>query len=51
VASTGAYEYAMASSYNKVGRPAVVLVADGRARPIRRRETGDDLGRLEVPAE
>ena len=51
VASTGAYEYAMASTYNKVGRPAVVLVADGQARVILRRETEDDLARLEVPGE
>ncbi|HEV3475550.1 MAG TPA: diaminopimelate decarboxylase [Actinomycetota bacterium] len=47
-ASTGAYEYAMASNYNKVGRPAVVLVRDGRARLAVRRETLDDLARLDV---
>jgi diaminopimelate decarboxylase len=47
-ASTGAYEYAMASNYNKVGRPAVVLVRHGRARVIVRRETLDDLARLDV---
>ena len=48
VASTGAYEYAMSSSYNKVGRPAVVLVRDGRDRTILRREDDGDLGRLEL---
>jgi diaminopimelate decarboxylase len=47
-ASTGAYEYAMASNYNKVGRPPVVLVRDGEARLIVRRETLDDLARLDV---
>ncbi|HEX6263277.1 MAG TPA: GNAT family N-acetyltransferase, partial [Actinomycetota bacterium] len=48
-ASTGAYEYAMASTYNKVGRPAVVLVGgDGEARPILRREELGDLARLDV---
>lgn len=47
-ASTGAYEYAMASNYNKVGRPAVVMVSDGRARLVARRETYEDLTRLEV---
>jgi diaminopimelate decarboxylase len=48
VASTGAYEYAMASNYNKVGRPAIVMVRDGEARLIVRRETDDDLARLDV---
>ncbi len=48
VASTGAYEYAMASAYNRVGRPAVVLVSDGDARLIARRESYDDLSRLDV---
>jgi diaminopimelate decarboxylase len=45
---TGAYGYAMASNYNRVPRPAVVVVADGRARLVLRRETFDDLARLEV---
>ncbi len=45
---TGAYGYAMASTYNRVPRPAVVFVADGRARPVLRRETLDDLAALEV---
>ncbi|MDF2979004.1 MAG: Diaminopimelate decarboxylase [Actinomycetospora sp.] len=48
VAATGAYCYAMASAYNKVPRPAVVAVADGTSRPLLRRETLDDLARLEV---
>ncbi|MGH2662114.1 MAG: diaminopimelate decarboxylase [Actinomycetota bacterium] len=48
VASTGAYEYAMASTYNRVGRPAVVLVSAGHARLIARREGYDDLARLDV---
>jgi diaminopimelate decarboxylase len=43
VPSTGAYTLAMSSSYNVVPRPAAVLVADGAARVIRRRETIDDL--------
>jgi diaminopimelate decarboxylase len=47
VPATGAYTLAMASNYNGVGRPAVVLVGDGDARLIRRRETVDDLLRLE----
>ncbi len=40
---TGAYGYSMASNYNKVPRPAVVFVAEGRARVVVRRETLDDL--------
>ena len=38
----------MSSNYNAVPRPAAVLVADGAARVIRRRETVDDLLRLEL---
>ncbi|MGH2740871.1 MAG: diaminopimelate decarboxylase [Actinomycetota bacterium] len=48
-AATGSYEYAMASNYNKVGRPPVVLVRDEQARLIIRREDSADLARLEVP--
>jgi diaminopimelate decarboxylase len=48
VAATGAYCYSMSSRYNMLGRPAVVAVRDGRARPILRRETVDDLLSLEV---
>jgi diaminopimelate decarboxylase len=40
---TGAYTLSMSSTYNAVPRPAAVLVADGEARVIRRRETVDDL--------
>ncbi len=45
---TGAYTLAMSSAYNAVPRPAAVLVRDGEARVIRRRETIDDLLALEV---
>jgi diaminopimelate decarboxylase len=48
VPSTGAYTLAMSSSYNVVPRPAAVLIANGRARLIRRRETIDDLLALEA---
>jgi diaminopimelate decarboxylase len=43
VPATGAYTLAMASNYNGVPRPAVVLVTDGDAELIRRRESLDDL--------
>jgi diaminopimelate decarboxylase len=48
VPATGAYTLALGSTYNGVPRPAVVLVADGEARLIRRRETVGDLLRHEV---
>jgi diaminopimelate decarboxylase len=38
----------MASTYNKVPRPAVVFVRDGAPRLVVRRETLDDLLRLDV---
>ena len=45
---TGAYGYSMASNYNKVPRPAVLFVRGGKARPVVRRETFDDLTRLDL---
>ncbi|MDR7301165.1 diaminopimelate decarboxylase [Haloactinomyces albus] len=48
VAATGAYCYVMASNYNRLPKPAVVAVQDGQARMLLRRETEDDLLRLEV---
>ena len=50
VPATGAYTLAMSSTYNAVPRPAAVLVADGEARLIRRRESLDDLLALEPAA-
>jgi diaminopimelate decarboxylase len=51
VPATGAYTLSMASNYNAVPRPAAVLVRDGEARLIRRRETIDDLLALELGVE
>ncbi len=48
VAATGAYCYSMASSYNRLPRPAVVAVRDGVARVLLRRETIEDQFRLEM---
>jgi diaminopimelate decarboxylase len=45
---TGAYGHSMASNYNKVPRPAVLFVANGEARTVVRRETFDDLVRLDL---
>ena len=48
VRDAGAYGFAMASNYNMRPRAAEVLVEDGRARLVRRRETFEDLVRGEV---
>jgi diaminopimelate decarboxylase len=40
---TGAYNYSMASNYNRVPRPAVVMLRDGQDRLVVRRETFEDL--------
>ncbi len=47
-AVTGAYGHSMGSNYNKVLRPPVVFVADGTSRLVVRRETFEDLTRLDV---
>lgn len=46
--ASGAYCLAMASNYNLAPRPPIVLVRDGRARLVRRRETYEDLMRADV---
>ena len=43
IPASGAYAPAMASTYNLNGRPAIVLVSNGQARLLRRRETYADL--------
>jgi diaminopimelate decarboxylase len=51
VMGTGAYNYSMSSNYNRLARPAGVLVKDGRADLILRRETLEDLLRFdELPS-
>lgn len=40
---TGAYNYSMASNYNRVPRPPVVMLRDGQPRVVVRRETYEDL--------
>ncbi|MBS3951277.1 MAG: diaminopimelate decarboxylase [Peptococcaceae bacterium] len=44
---TGAYNYSMASNYNRIPRPAVVLVKDGNARLIIQRESYEDIIKLD----
>lgn len=45
---TGAYNYAMASNYNRIRRPAVVLVKDGKADVAVKRESLEDISRNDV---
>ncbi|MCL2033790.1 MAG: diaminopimelate decarboxylase [Oscillospiraceae bacterium] len=48
VFSTGAYNYSMASNYNRLPKPAVVFVKDGEARVVVNRETLEDMARNDV---
>jgi len=48
IPACGAYCIAMASNYNAALKPAIVMVQDGRARLVRRRETYSDLTRSDV---
>lgn len=43
VLTTGAYNYSMASHYNRIPIPAVVMVRDGKSRLVVKRETYDDI--------
>ncbi|EEI25317.1 diaminopimelate decarboxylase [Lentilactobacillus hilgardii] len=49
--ATGAYGYAMASNYNRNPRPAVIFVENGQDNLAIRRETFEDLIRLDQPLE
>ena len=49
VAATGAYGESMASNYNRLPRPAAVLVRDGKVRPLIRRETYADIVGRDLP--
>lgn len=48
VLSTGAYNYSMASNYNRIPRPPVVMVKDGEARLIIKAESYEDLVRNDI---
>lgn len=47
VCTTGAYNYSMASNYNRIPRPPVVMLRDGESRVAVRRETIEDLAALD----
>ena len=46
--TTGAYQYSMASNYNRLGRPPVVILKDGKDYVAVKRESVEDLVRLDV---
>lgn len=48
VMTTGAYNYAMASNYNRIPRPAMVMLCAGKDKLIVRRESYEDLIRNEL---
>jgi len=48
ILATGAYNYSMSSNYNRIPRPAVVLVKDGKARVIVKREDYNDIIRNDI---
>jgi diaminopimelate decarboxylase len=48
ILTTGAYNYSMASNYNRLARPAAVLVDSGTADLIVKRETYDDIIRNDI---
>lgn len=48
VLATGAYNYSMSSNYNRIPRPAVVMVKDGVSREIVKRETFEDIIRNDI---
>ncbi|MEG0361909.1 MAG: diaminopimelate decarboxylase [Longicatena sp.] len=49
--TTGAYGYSMASNYNKLGRPSVVFVKDGKVRTVIKKESYEDMLSLECNEE
>ena len=48
VLSTGAYNYSMSSNYNRIPRPPVLLVRNGKARVIVKREDHEDIIRNDI---
>ena len=48
VFGTGAYNYSMSSNYNRIPRPATLLVCNGEAEIIQKRERPDDLLKYDV---
>ena len=48
ILATGAYNYSMASHYNRVPNAAVVMVKGGTSRVVVRRETFEDMAKNDI---
>lgn len=48
VLATGAYNYSMSSNYNRIPKPAVVMLRDGKSRVVVKRETFEDIVRNDL---
>lgn len=48
VLTTGAYNYSMASNYNRIGRPPIVMISSGKTYTAVRRETMEDMAALDL---
>ncbi len=48
VLTTGAYNYSMSSNYNRLGKPPVVMIAEGKDYVAVKRETLDDIIRNDI---
>ena len=48
VLTTGAYNFSMASNYNRLCRPALIMIRDGEARLAVRRQTFEDLAACDL---
>ncbi len=48
VCTTGAYNYAMSSRYNRLPRPPIVMLNKGSARVVVRRETLEDVSAMDI---
>lgn len=48
VLTTGAYNYAMSSNYNRVPKPAMIMISGGKARLVVRRESFEDMMKNEI---
>jgi len=51
VLATGAYNYSMSSNYNRIPKPAVVMVKDGKDRLVVKRESYEDVIRNDISEE
>ena len=48
VLATGAYNYSMSSNYNRIPKPPVVMIRDGKSRVVVKRQTFEDIVRNDI---